>query len=34
MEATHHICPYSKATTGNIDVRLLTAAQAGQPGSA
>lgn len=24
MEATHRICPYSKATMGNIDVRLLT----------
>jgi organic hydroperoxide reductase OsmC/OhrA len=34
MEATHHICPYSKATMGNIDVRLLTAAQADQPDSA
>jgi Ohr subfamily peroxiredoxin len=34
MEATHHICPYSRATMGNIDVRLLTTAQAGQPGSA
>ena len=34
MAATHHICPYSKATMGNIDVRLLTTAQAGQPGSA
>jgi Ohr subfamily peroxiredoxin len=34
MEATHHICPYSKATMGNIDVRLLTTAQAGQPDSA
>jgi Ohr subfamily peroxiredoxin len=28
MEATHRICPYSKATTGNIDVRLLTAERA------
>jgi Ohr subfamily peroxiredoxin len=28
MEATHRICPYSKATTGNIDVRLLTAQRA------
>jgi Ohr subfamily peroxiredoxin len=34
MEATHHICPYSKATMGNIEVRLLTAARAGQPDSA
>jgi Ohr subfamily peroxiredoxin len=34
MDATHHICPYSKATMGNIDVRLLTTADGGQPGSA
>jgi osmotically inducible protein OsmC len=25
MERTHQICPYSKATTGNIDVQLLVA---------
>jgi len=25
MERTHRICPYSKATTGNIDVQLLVA---------
>lgn len=24
MEATHQVCPYSRATMGNIDVRLLT----------
>jgi lipoyl-dependent peroxiredoxin len=30
MEATHRVCPYSRATMGNIEVRLLTAgAQAG-----
>jgi organic hydroperoxide reductase OsmC/OhrA len=28
MAVTHRICPYSKATTGNIDVRLLTAERA------
>ena len=33
LEATHQICPYSKATMGNVDVRLLTKEQA-QPESA
>jgi Ohr subfamily peroxiredoxin len=37
MEATHSICPYSKATAGNIDVRLLTKAAStrdrAQPGT-
>jgi Ohr subfamily peroxiredoxin len=32
MAATHQVCPYSRATMGNIDVRLLTSARAGQPG--
>ena len=25
MEATHRICPYSKATSGNVDVQLTVA---------
>jgi hypothetical protein len=25
MERTHQICPYSKATAGNIDVQLSVA---------
>ena len=28
MERTHRICPYSKATAGNIDVRLRVASAA------
>lgn len=33
LEATHQICPYSRATMGNVEVRLLTKEQA-QPDSA
>jgi organic hydroperoxide reductase OsmC/OhrA len=28
MEKTHTVCPYSRATAGNVEVRLLSAAQA------
>jgi osmotically inducible protein OsmC len=30
MDATHRICPHSRATAGNIEVRLLTTQAAAQ----
>jgi Ohr subfamily peroxiredoxin len=27
MRAAHHVCPYSRATRGNVDVRLVVADQ-------
>jgi organic hydroperoxide reductase OsmC/OhrA len=27
LEATHRICPYSKATSGNVEVRLLVSGE-------
>jgi osmotically inducible protein OsmC len=34
MDATHRICPYSRATAGNIEVRLLTTQPAAQADTA